>query len=117
MTYRLTSGAGGIAERCNFVRGRRHVSARELCAERLNLVEVIDLDALLCAPSSQNLCGRSCTRNRNSVMKGIHANDSLDLWQLFGVLEHGGDVIRCCIFRCLWYGGEDEVRGFDQEHG
>lgn len=94
-TYRLTGGAGSVADGGDLVSGGRQVLARELGTEGLNLVKVIDLDALLCTPGTKNLCGRGGAGDGDGIVKSIHANNGLELGKLLGVLEQRGDMVGC----------------------
>ena len=94
-TYRLTSGTRGVAERSNLVLIWGNVLARELSTEGLDLIEIVDLDALLSAPGTKDLCGRGGARNGDGVMKRVHADDGLERGQLLSVLEQGRNVVGC----------------------
>lgn len=69
--------------------------ARELCTEGLDLVKVVDLDALLGTPGTQDLSRRGGAGHGDGIVERVHADDGLELGQLVGILEHGGDVVGC----------------------
>lgn len=71
----------------------RNVLAGELLAEVLDLVKVVDLDALFGTPGAEDLGGRGCTGDGDSIVERIHADDGLQLWQLVGILKHRRDMV------------------------
>lgn len=67
--------------------------AGELLAKVLDLVEIVDLDALFGTPGAEDLGGGRCAGNGDGVVKRVHADDGLQLWQLVGILEHRRNMV------------------------